>query len=240
MIMRKLLLVLMLLVIPPLIYASDAFFDKMSTLYAKREFVRIDKECRNELQKDRKSLDAYYFLTAIRLYQAKYDEAAPYMQQFEKYHREQEKRETAKTKVNSILIDARYTGLYREIGRQHFLNKEYAEAVNWLLKAKSAYYDDPMLNFFLGISYKEMKEYDEALKYLKRQLENQPDEPSPYYNIACIYANQGKTSEALQWLKKAIAAHPDFRQEAQKDRDFDKIRNAKEFIELVNNQGGTP
>jgi tetratricopeptide (TPR) repeat protein len=217
-----------------LAFAND-FYNKMSALYQKRDFGTIEQECSKEIKNNPKSLDAYYFLIAIRLHEAKFEEAKPYLDKFQRYHNELEKIEAQKRGARFHLIDARYSGLYFEIGKSHFMNNDFSNAIQWLFKAKSFFYNDPMLNFFLGISYKETKNFDEALKYLKRQLENNPTEPSPYYNIACVYAVQGKTDDSVKWLKKAIEAHPAFKSQAKKDKDFDKIRNSKEFKTLINN-----
>jgi Flp pilus assembly protein TadD len=205
----------------------------MRPLYENKDFKNIEQECLKEIKNSPKSLDAYYFLAAIRLYEAKYDEAKPYIEKFQKYHAEMENKESQKAGQPVILIDARYTGLYFEIGKSRFMDTRYAEAIPWLLKAKSSYYKDPMLNFFLGISYKQAKDYEEAMKYLKRQLEYAPEEPSPYYNIACVYAGQGKKTDAIAWLKKAVKAHPEFKDQARNDKDFDSIRNTKEFMALI-------
>jgi tetratricopeptide (TPR) repeat protein len=217
-----------------LAFAND-FYNKMSALYQKRDFGTIEQECSKEIKNNPNSLDAYYFLIAIRLYEAKFEEAKPYLDKFQQYHNEVEKIEAQKRGARFHLIDARYSGLYFEIGKTHFMNNDFSNAIHWLFKAKSFFYNDPMLNFFLGISYKETKNFDEALKYLKRQLENNPTEPSPYYNIACVYAVQGRTDDSVKWLKKAIEAHSAFKSQAKKDKDFDKIRNSKEFKTLINN-----
>jgi tetratricopeptide (TPR) repeat protein len=203
---RTILLVLAFMIIVPETARSEDFYDNMSRLYEKKQFAEIERGCWNELRKNSKSLDAYYFLIAVRLDSAKQD-AAYDIESFKRLHREWEESLSEKERARVNVVDSRYTRLYREIGKRHFLKKEYHEAIYWLLKAKSGFYNDPMLNFFLGVSYKEKKEYDEALKYLKRQQENQPDEPSACYNIACVYANQGKTSEALGCLKKAIETY---------------------------------
>jgi len=231
--MKKTLFVLFIFLSSIQVAFSADFYDTMGLLYEKKDFKTIEQECSKEIKHSPKSLDAYYFLAAIRLHEAKYDEAKPYMEKFQKYHGEMERKEIQRTGQPVILIDARYTGLYFQIGKSLFMDARYAEAIPWLLKAKSSFYKDPMLNFFLGISYKQTKEYDEAIKYLKRQLELAPEEPSPYYNIACVYAEQGKTREAIASLKKAVDAHPEFKDQARSDKDFDKIRNTKEFLALI-------
>ena len=230
---KKTLFVLVLFLTSIQVAFSADFFDTMRPLYDKKDFKTIERECLKEIKSSPKSLDAYYFLAAINLYEAKQDKAKPYIEKFQKFHHEVESRETDNMGHPVILIDARYTGLYFEIGKSRFMDARYADAIPWLLKAKSTFYKDPMLNFFLGISYKQTKDYDEAIKYLKRQLEYAPEEPSPYYNIACVYAEQGKTREAIASLKKAVETHPEFKDQARSDRDFDKIRNAKEFMALI-------
>ena len=230
---KKTLFVLVLFLTSIQVAFSADFFDTMRPLYDKKDFKTIERECLKEIKNSPKSLDAYYFLAAIHLYEGRQDKAKPYIEKFQKYHTEMENKEAQKTGHPVVLIDARYTGLYFEIGKSRFMDARYADAIPWLLKAKSTFYKDPMLNFFLGISYKQTKDYDEAIKYLKRQLEYAPEEPSPYYNIACVYAEQGKTREAIASLKKAVETHPEFKDQARSDRDFDKIRNAKEFMALI-------
>jgi len=230
---KKILIALLILLSSVQLAVSNDFYNKMSSLYQQRDFATIEEECSKEIKNNPKSLDAYYFLIAIRLYEAKFEEAKPYLEKFQQYHNEVEKIEAQEMGAPFHLIDARYSGLYFEIGKSHFMNNNFSNAIHWLFKAKSFFYNDPMLNFFLGISYKETKNFDEALKYLKRQLENNPEEPSPYYNIACVYAEQGKKSDSIEWLKKAIEARPEFKSQAQKDRDFDNIRDSREFKTLV-------
>lgn len=231
---RPLLLALAFVILIPETSRPEEFYDAMSALYEKQLSAEIEKECRNELRKNNRSLDAYYFLTAVLLDKASHAEAAYYAEKFKKHHVEREKELSAKEGTPVDLADPRYARVYREIGKQHFLNKEYQGAVRWLLKAKSGYYNDVMLNFFLGMSYHERQEYDEALTYLKRMLKNQPNEPVAYYSIARIYANKGAAADAAPWLRKAIELVPEFRKAAQKDKLFDRIRKSKEFVDAVN------
>src|SRR3989337_1547373 len=85
---------------------SDDFFDKMRPLYEKKDFKTIEQECSKEIKNSPKSLDAYYFLAAIRLYEAKYDEAKPYIDKFQTYHTEIENKKATKTGHPVMLIDA--------------------------------------------------------------------------------------------------------------------------------------
>jgi len=211
----------------------------MGRLYEDDDYDAIERACRKELKQTPKSLDALYFLIAIRLNQGQFDEATPYILRFEQYHNGLEAEELrllrdTYTRLDDYShMDARYAALYYEIGKRHFVDGAYTRALHWLLKAKSIYYSDPLLNFYMGIGNKEIGNFTKALKYLERQLEIDPKEPSPNYNIACVYAVQGKVDEAVHWLGKAIKAHPEFRRQARSDKDFDNIRNSAKFAALM-------
>lgn len=213
-------------------FAGD-FFEETSTLYQNNQFNTVEQKCLNELKVNDKSLDALFFLAAIRLNEGSLNEAEPYMEKFANLHKQLEEEQTQEQGAPVFHIDARYAVLYYELGRYFFETKKYREATEWFQHAKSFYFDDPMFCFFIGISYKEIENYSESLKYFQRQLEQNPDEPSPLYNIACVYAVQGQKDEAITWLKKSIKAYPQFKEQASKDIDFDLIRNSKEFKILM-------
>ncbi len=229
---------IMLMVAVFLAYAPHAavaadFFTDVSALYGARDFTAVEEASLRELQVNPDSLEAYYFLIAIRLFNAQYAEAIPYIREFEKYHKLREKQASEEFGAKTLLIDARFAALYYEIGKYHFGSKRYDEAIGWLYLAKSKFANDPMFNFYIAITYKSLGKYDDALKHLKRQFDLNADEPSPLYNMACVYANAGNTSEAIAWLEKAIKARPAYQGEARVDPDFDKIRERREFVELV-------
>lgn len=231
--MKKTILTLCLVLSFVHVAFADESYERLDLLFDQNDFKTLEQECLKEIKKSPNSLDAYYFLSVMYLNQHKFDEAKKSIEYFEKYHTEEEKIQTKQQGSPVFIIDAYYGDLYFEIGTIHFENAEYAKAIPWLERAKSFFPDNQMLNFYLGVSYKQTKNFAEAIKFFKRQLEIKPEEPSPYYNIACVYAVQGKTTDAIAWLKKAVKAHPEFKDAAQKDKDFDRIRNTKEFIEIV-------
>lgn len=53
------------------------------------------------------------------------------------------------------------------------------------------------------------------------------------YNLACVLALQGEAAEACSWLALAIEANERFRHMAAEDEDFERIREASCFKELV-------
>jgi len=217
---------------------GEEIYPQMQLLYQDNKFDELEKLCRAELEKNKKSLESLYFLSAIRLFSGKYEEAIPYMEEFEKYHDEKSKEIASKSPDNKggdlFLIDAWYIGLYYELGKYHFSNKRYKKAIQWLRMAKARYYQDPMLHFYLGISYYEEGEFDKAIKSFKKELEINPNEPSPFYNISCAYSKSNNLPDAIDWLKKAINIRNKYKDEAKKDDCFENIKSSKSFINLVN------
>jgi tetratricopeptide (TPR) repeat protein len=60
-----------------------------------------------------------------------------------------------------------------------------------------------------------------------------PDEANAYYNLACIYSLNQNKSLALKNLKKSIELSSKSIKRAISDKDFDFIRNDKEFKKLI-------
>ena len=57
---------------------------------------------------------------------------------------------------------------------------------------------------------------------------------SAWYNKACSYTLQGNIEQAIENLQKAIALNPDeYREMANTDSDFDKIREDERFQALI-------
>lgn len=77
------------------------------------------------------------------------------------------------------------------------------------------------------------KQFDKAEPEYRDAIQRDPNHPKPYYNLACLYSLQGRAADAVPLLAKAIALNPTLREDAQRDADFDPIRNDHQFQELV-------
>ena len=76
--------------------------------------------------------------------------------------------------------------------------------------------------------------YSEAIESYEKALEINPDTQASWYNKACCYALQGKIELAIQNLEKAIQLNPEeYREMAETDSDFDKIRADVRFQKLL-------
>ena len=56
---------------------------------------------------------------------------------------------------------------------------------------------------------------------------------SPLYNLACCEALAGRTEDAIGHLRTAVERRPSLRELARDDTDFDSLRDAPAFRELV-------
>jgi tetratricopeptide (TPR) repeat protein len=76
-------------------------------------------------------------------------------------------------------------------------------------------------------------EYDKAIDALQKLLAEEPDDAPVLYNLACAESLTGKRDEALQHLRRAIELDSDFRDNAEKDPDFDPIRDDAGFASAI-------
>lgn len=76
--------------------------------------------------------------------------------------------------------------------------------------------------------------YEEAIASYDNALRFKRDDASAYFNKACAYALQENITLALENLKQAINLDSKYLEMAKTDTDFDKIRNDRRFINLLN------
>jgi tetratricopeptide (TPR) repeat protein len=81
---------------------------------------------------------------------------------------------------------------------------------------------------FAGVPAWEGKRYDEARALLLEGLEVHPGNTSLLYDLACVEALMGEKDEALEHLREAMT-NPRLREHAQKDADFDSLRDDPRF-----------
>jgi tetratricopeptide (TPR) repeat protein len=222
-------------------FASNLFaasdYQELNRVFSQGDFQKLIELAETQTKKDPSDINAIYFGGRSYLRLNNYDKGMQYLLKFEKLHDEIElakKKEATKDPNQDFLwIDAYYFPAYYLLGEYYVKNSNFSKAERNLRRAKSGYFNDRMLNFYLGLSSLELKKYEEAHKYFRRMIELDPKEPSPYYNIASTYARQGKPKDAIEWLTKAVQANPAYKKEAAADKDFTSIKNTKEFESLV-------
>jgi len=75
--------------------------------------------------------------------------------------------------------------------------------------------------------------YDEAADRGRELAAAHPEYPELFYNVACCESLAGRTDDAIEHLRQAIAVSDVCRSLAEKDSDFDPIRDEPAFKELV-------
>ena len=75
--------------------------------------------------------------------------------------------------------------------------------------------------------------YDEAIERGRELLEANPGYSGLFYNVACCESLAGRTDDAIEDLRRAIELSERSRAYAREDADFDPIRDAPAFKELV-------
>lgn len=85
----------------------------------------------------------------------------------------------------------------------------------------------------LGGAYFVKGQTDAALQVFQQAIEVDPKFATSYYNLSCVYASKKEKEKALENLKRAISLDPMNREKAKVDKDFDPLRNEKEFEQLV-------
>lgn len=77
------------------------------------------------------------------------------------------------------------------------------------------------------------KKYREAAQVFEQILKEMPDDANAHYNYACMLALAGEGKQALTHLKRALELDPSLVSLAERDTDFESIRNQPEFQALI-------
>jgi tetratricopeptide (TPR) repeat protein len=75
--------------------------------------------------------------------------------------------------------------------------------------------------------------YKDALKAFEKAIEIKGDFHEGCYNLACVYSLKKEKGKALKYLRKAIEYGYNDLSHIKKDKDFDFIRDEKEFQKII-------
>jgi tetratricopeptide (TPR) repeat protein len=91
----------------------------------------------------------------------------------------------------------------------------------------------------MGLAYYRQKRYERALKLFVAATEVDPNDATARYNEACVLALMNRKEDAINTLAEALTLDPRLTQTAEKDADFDGIRDSHKFRDLVSGSGPT-
>jgi Flp pilus assembly protein TadD len=107
--------------------------------------------------------------------------------------------------------------------------ERFFEALMPLERAAKAAPDDIRVRIALGWCYKRTGRLDLAIDALEQALLVEPEEPLLRYNLACYLSLAGRKRRALRYLSQALAVDPSYRELAEAESDFDRLRGDPEF-----------
>jgi tetratricopeptide (TPR) repeat protein len=90
-----------------------------------------------------------------------------------------------------------------------------------------------------ALGYWGTEEFDKAVAELSAVAEQHPEDAGVLYNLACAESMDGRAEDAVTHLRRAIELDSSFRELAEKDSDFDPIRDAPGFASAVAGQPDT-
>ncbi|MBV4446552.1 hypothetical protein KM799_08040 [Clostridium tyrobutyricum] len=87
--------------------------------------------------------------------------------------------------------------------------------------------------FNKALAYELYGKYDEALLWYDKNLSIEKYVWS-YYGKASIYGRRGDVTNTVKYLKIALDMSPEIKDIARDEKDFDPVKNSKEFQQLIN------
>jgi tetratricopeptide (TPR) repeat protein len=79
-------------------------------------------------------------------------------------------------------------------------------------------------------------DYEKAVEEFEKLRAETPDDAAVLYNLACAESLTGKRQDALDHLKRSVELDATFRDLAEKDSDFDAIRDDPAFVSAIAGQ----
>lgn len=79
---------------------------------------------------------------------------------------------------------------------------------------------------------------DEAIDAFQAVIHLDPRHAKAHYHLAAAYSLENEKMPAIEFLRKAVALEKDYVEQAKTDRDFENIRGAPAFDEIVNTTEG--
>ncbi len=156
---------------------------------------------------------------------------------FEKYAKFTPKQRTAKLlEIQRLLEEKQQVNKYELFFEQGLLfsaDGKHEQAIKSYEKALEIKPDYHLAWYNRGIALDNLGRYEQALASYDKALEIKSDNDAAWYNKACYYALQENLDLAIVNLTQVIALNPKYREDAQTDTDFDKIRNNIKFQQCL-------
>lgn len=187
--------------------------DDKTVLKSDKGSSKIDKQAGEEKDKENKELEEIYEKAYKAFFDNKYAESI--------------------NLANEVIKkDNKHYKAYNIKGIALAYNGSFEEGMKNINKALEISPNYGYALFNKALTYELYDKYDEALKWYDKNLEVENYIWS-YYGKASIYGRKGDVKNTVKYLKIAIEMDKVVKEEASTERDFDNVRQSKEFQELV-------
>lgn len=136
-------------------------------------------------------------------------------------------------KANEIISqDNTYYKAYNIKGIALCYNGNYEEGMDNINRSLQLNSNFGYARFNKALAYELYGKYEEALNWYDKDLEIENYIWS-YYGKASIYGRRGDVVNTVKFLKIAIDMSPDIKSIAKEEKDFNPVKDSKEFKDLV-------
>ena len=109
----------------------------------------------------------------------------------------------------------------------------HEKAIEYYNKAKEMNPGYASIYLNLSAIYIEDKDYESSIEILNEGIKNNPAAHDLYYNRACSYTKLYKRDMVLKDMKTSLKLYPKLLSWFKQDKDFDLLRDDKEFISII-------
>lgn len=191
---------------------TEVTYEK-AILKSDKEGNKVIKEVDEEKNKENKKLEKTYEKAYKAFYDNKYIESI--------------------NLANEVIKkDNRHYKSYNIKGIALAYNGSFEEGMKNINKALEINPSYGYARFNKALAYELYDKYEEALKWYDKNLEVENYIWS-YYGKASIYGRKGDVENTIKYLKIAIEMDKVVKEEARTERDFDNVRQSKEFQRLI-------
>lgn len=132
-----------------------------------------------------------------------------------------------------IKEDAKFYKAYNIKGIALCYSGKFEEGMKNIDKALEIKPDFGYAMFNKALAYELYGHYDEALSWYNKDLQIEKYIWS-YYGISSIYGRKGDAANTVKYLKQAVDMSSDIKAIARDEKDFNPVKNSKEFQDLIN------
>jgi len=101
--------------------------------------------------------------------------------------------------------NAKLAGLHLDKGVTYIQQGQYTFALRELLEAKKLNPDDPVIRYYLGISYHGKRLIPEAVTEFKEAIQIKPDYSDAHNYLGTVYSDMGRWDEAIEEFNLAVS-----------------------------------